>query len=201
MPICGRGALCPDSWSADDRRTAPMISVNATHVNATHRGRCVAAFVGRGMLLAMGDDLLLDFLRDRDTPCPACSYNLRNLTTNHCPECGHAMALGVRMPERSLKAWATLLIVCCLGAGLGLFAMAAMATMSIEKGIAYAASEIFWSEPAIGLAVTASLGALPMAVVVLAIRRHFVRMRPDTQVVVVVCAVSYVLIVYTVFFI
>ena len=141
----------------------------------------------------MGTDLLTDFLRDRDTPCPACSYNLRNLTTNRCPECGHAMTLGVRMPERSLKAWAALLSVCCLAAGLGLVAMGAITAMSIEHGIAYSIRQVFWGQPMAGLGVMASLVALPMTAGVLAMRRRFVRMRLATQWVIVACAILYAL--------
>ncbi|MFI4915974.1 MAG: hypothetical protein ACIAS6_05630 [Phycisphaerales bacterium JB060] len=38
---------------------------------------------------------LLDFLRERDAPCPVCGYNLRNLTTPVCPECRHDLVLTV----------------------------------------------------------------------------------------------------------
>jgi hypothetical protein len=38
---------------------------------------------------------LVEFLRDRDAPCPLCGYNLRNLTDNDCPECGHQLRLTV----------------------------------------------------------------------------------------------------------
>lgn len=39
--------------------------------------------------------LLLEFLRDRDAACPACGYNLRNLTRPVCPECRETLALTV----------------------------------------------------------------------------------------------------------
>lgn len=38
---------------------------------------------------------LVGFLQDRDTPCPLCGYNLRNLPDNVCPECRHALLLTV----------------------------------------------------------------------------------------------------------
>lgn len=41
------------------------------------------------------EELLLDFLRDHDAPCPVCNYNLRALTKPICPECGHSLALTV----------------------------------------------------------------------------------------------------------
>lgn len=31
---------------------------------------------------------LLEYLAERDVPCPGCGYNLRNLTGALCPECG-----------------------------------------------------------------------------------------------------------------
>jgi len=40
-------------------------------------------------------ELLLEFLRDRDAACPACGYNLRDLTRPVCPECREALALHV----------------------------------------------------------------------------------------------------------
>lgn len=39
--------------------------------------------------------LLLEFLQERDAPCPLCGYNLRNLTLPRCPECRHDLALAV----------------------------------------------------------------------------------------------------------
>lgn len=46
-------------------------------------------------------DLLLAFLRERDVPCPACGYNLRNLTRPQCPECRKelVLAVGLRKPR------------------------------------------------------------------------------------------------------
>jgi hypothetical protein len=39
--------------------------------------------------------LLLEFVRDRDVPCPRCGYNLRNLSAVACPECRETLALQV----------------------------------------------------------------------------------------------------------
>ncbi|MFI4882220.1 MAG: hypothetical protein ACIAQU_06505 [Phycisphaerales bacterium JB064] len=36
---------------------------------------------------------LREFVSGRDVPCPSCSYNLRDLTSAVCPECGEALAL------------------------------------------------------------------------------------------------------------
>jgi hypothetical protein len=40
-------------------------------------------------------DLLLDFLRDHEAPCPVCGYNLKALTRPVCPECGQELVLTV----------------------------------------------------------------------------------------------------------
>ncbi len=50
---------------------------------------------------ADGDKLLLEYVRDRDAPCPLCGYNLRNLSTTTCPECREALSLtvGFRKPR------------------------------------------------------------------------------------------------------
>jgi uncharacterized paraquat-inducible protein A len=39
--------------------------------------------------------LLLEFLHDRDATCPACGYNLRNLSRPVCPECRQDLTLTV----------------------------------------------------------------------------------------------------------
>ena len=40
---------------------------------------------------------LLDFVAERDAPCPLCGYNLRGLTTPTCPECRQPLRLQVGM--------------------------------------------------------------------------------------------------------
>jgi 4-amino-4-deoxy-L-arabinose transferase-like glycosyltransferase len=41
------------------------------------------------------EQLLINYLADRDAPCPVCGYNLRGLQRADCPECGHHLVLGV----------------------------------------------------------------------------------------------------------
>ena len=41
-------------------------------------------------------DLLQTYLAGHDERCPACHYNLRGTAGPNCPECGRALALGVR---------------------------------------------------------------------------------------------------------
>jgi len=39
--------------------------------------------------------MVVQFLADRDKPCPRCDYNLRGVQSDVCPECGHAVQLDV----------------------------------------------------------------------------------------------------------
>ena len=39
--------------------------------------------------------LLEEFLRHNDAPCPECDYNLRQLLSSTCPECGQELKLQV----------------------------------------------------------------------------------------------------------
>ena len=41
------------------------------------------------------DELLLEFLRQYESPCPVCGYNLKALTRPVCPECGQELKLAV----------------------------------------------------------------------------------------------------------
>jgi hypothetical protein len=48
-------------------------------------------------LAAAGDarEMLLAFLRQHESPCPVCGYNLKALTRPVCPECGQELVLAV----------------------------------------------------------------------------------------------------------
>jgi hypothetical protein len=41
------------------------------------------------------------YLAERDAPCPGCTYNLRGVTGDECPECGTRIELG--LVDRSLR--------------------------------------------------------------------------------------------------
>jgi len=62
-------------------------------------------------------ELLREFLAERDTPCPRCAYNIRALTGSGCPECGSDLELRVGLVEPRLGAYIALLVACCLGFG------------------------------------------------------------------------------------
>jgi len=50
-------------------------------------------------------ELLLRHLANEDSPCPACGYNLRDLTTSVCPECGKPLHWRMFIKEPSNKNW------------------------------------------------------------------------------------------------
>lgn len=49
----------------------------------------------QGAALSREQELLIEFLNDRDVPCPVCGYSLRALTLPICPECRHELKLTV----------------------------------------------------------------------------------------------------------
>jgi len=51
------------------------------------------------------DDLLRDYLAERDEPCPVCGYSLRGLTGPSCPECGASLRLAIAPQRAGDKAW------------------------------------------------------------------------------------------------
>ena len=47
-------------------------------------------------------ELLLEFLREHEAPCPLCGYNLKALVRPVCPECGQELVLAVGTPPLKL---------------------------------------------------------------------------------------------------
>lgn len=62
---------------------------------------------------------LLDFLARFEAHCPRCRYDLRQLTTCRCPECGTELRLDVHAAKERLGWWITALIGAGLPGGLG----------------------------------------------------------------------------------
>lgn len=63
------------------------------------------------------DPFLVQYLAERDTPCPGCGYNLRGLEQDRCPECGERLELRIGLAEARLAQFIGGLIG--LAAGLG----------------------------------------------------------------------------------
>lgn len=62
-------------------------------------------------------ELLRAFLAERDVACPGCGYNVRDLTSKRCPECGLELALQLALVEPKQAAFVAGLVG--IGAGLG----------------------------------------------------------------------------------
>lgn len=62
---------------------------------------------------------LVEFIRDRDVPCPLCGYNLRQNISARCPECGSALLLSVGLAEPFMAAWIMLAVSICLAPASG----------------------------------------------------------------------------------
>lgn len=65
-------------------------------------------------------DLLAAFLGGRDYPCPCCGYNLRDLTSDCCPECGDVLVLRVGSAHPRLAWFVTGLVGISVGFGFNL---------------------------------------------------------------------------------
>jgi hypothetical protein len=61
--------------------------------------------------------MLRQFLAGRDAPCPACSYNLRGLTTDRCPECNQPLTLQVALTEPKLASFVAGIVGLSCGPG------------------------------------------------------------------------------------
>jgi hypothetical protein len=60
-------------------------------------------------------DGLIEYLAQRDIPCPSCKYNLRGLKENRCPECNQELVLSVQLVEPKMGPF----IAVCVGLGTG----------------------------------------------------------------------------------
>jgi len=115
------------------------------------------------------DPWLIEFLRDRDQPCPLCRYNLRDLTSNRCPECGQMLQLLVEPREANQKFWIAICAPLLASAGVGLFLIGA----TIKRGISMVLSSE--EQIALPLAFAWFVLAIPQAIMVIVFRRRIVR--------------------------
>jgi hypothetical protein len=114
-------------------------------------------------------DRLIEFLHERDEPCPQCEYNLRNLLSPNCPECGHRLKLSVTLADVYLKAWIALLVSLCAGAGLGVLWILIIPRSGFpQKG---------WT----GAAILLHILMIPAAIWLLMNRRAFLRLTRGSQ--------------------
>jgi hypothetical protein len=120
--------------------------------------------------------MLLEFVHNRDAACPACGYNLRNLTRPVCPECRQALMLtvGLRKPPES----AFLLLTLAPGIFSGMCLALIVGTILIIPGAAPRGSI---PPPAILMLAFGALSGLSAAALFL-LRHRFVRLGRDVQI-------------------
>ena len=122
--------------------------------------------------MSRGDDPLLgEFLRGRDVPCPLCGYNLRDLTTPRCPECGRELRLSVGLVEPFLRAWIAATVASCACAGLGVLFL----YIVVREGFPGR------NEPMLGAVIVYFIVAIPQAMALLRWRRRFLRVSARLQ--------------------
>lgn len=61
--------------------------------------------------------LLRTYLAGRSAACPACTYDLRNLTGDRCPECGEVLLLRLTLEEPRQGAFITGLVALAASTG------------------------------------------------------------------------------------
>ncbi len=122
--------------------------------------------------LTSDGELLIAYLSQRDVPCPACGYNLRQLQRPSCPECGRDLLLSVGVVGGLSNAWITALISALAPAAIGLPFLIGLV---IVFGYGATLSDIT-DEPEgviVLLLVLYSALCIPITIMLLAMRKRF----------------------------
>jgi len=117
--------------------------------------------------------MLLEFLRDRNVPCPLCGYNLRGLLSARCPECGRDLELRVGLAEPRQGAWLTAQIAVAATGGIGCLALISICVNGWPQGMPHA-----WL---FNFAFIYYLGSIPVAALLLIKRRRYLRLPQPVQ--------------------
>ena len=120
------------------------------------------------------DTALLEFVSNRDVPCPLCHYNLRGLTIPRCPECGNGVRLTVGLVEVRMGAW-----ICALSAILPAAPFGLLLGYILLKNGLPPVRQLGQLGPgqiwAVALLIYAML-AVPGSALLLALRRKYIRL-------------------------
>jgi hypothetical protein len=102
-----------------------------------------------------GDASLEHFLAERDVACPGCGYNLRNLTSNRCPECAREIRLAIHLVEPR-QGWVIAGVI-GLSAGLGLSGLLVVYAIIMMLRIGHAPPGKFFGINACGAVIFGAL--------------------------------------------
>lgn len=116
-------------------------------------------------------ELITRFLKNREYGCPSCKYNLRDVTTGSCPECGKYLQLSIVPLERRDSVALPWLLSMALSLSVAPFA--AMVLGSEIRG----RRTLSWENIVYGLIV----GLLILAVPLLAGRQRFLNAKKRTR--------------------
>ena len=81
------------------------------------------------------EELLLEFLREFDAPCPTCGYNVKGLNRPFCPECNQELKLTIGVSRLRLG-WLFVAVLPGFFAGIaGFFLAVPTVAISVEDGV------------------------------------------------------------------
>jgi hypothetical protein len=119
--------------------------------------------------------MLVTWLSTHDARCPACKYNLRNLTQARCPECGLRISLSIVANEPHLRLWIATTILLCTDAGLGIFVLMYLIRTFLDN------LDVLHPELSEGVMELFFLATIPFATACLLLRRRFTRLKRSIQ--------------------
>ena len=125
--------------------------------------------------------LLLAWLSTHDAPCPACKYNLRNLTVPRCPECGRPLSLAITTAQPFLRTWIATVLFLCSNAFPSVYFW-----ISITHDLLQQRHVFFPDEWRFRFLTIFYLAATPLAVASLFLRQLFMRVPRPLQIVIVI---------------
>jgi hypothetical protein len=111
---------------------------------------------------------LLTFLADRDILCPICKYNLRQLQSTKCPECGSELKLSVGAVDVRMGLWVSALLAAAAPATFGLLFLIIIIASGEFPSFRYVPVSTM-------LLMLYVLAAIPATVFLIAGRRSFLR--------------------------
>lgn len=118
--------------------------------------------------------MLQIFLADRDVPCPACGYNIRQLQKDTCPECGRPLRLTIGIVGLS-NIWIATLLGAIVPAACGL-PFHILLLFAFSQGLALGDITSDPTGIVFLLLIVYTLCCVPISITLLAARRNFIRL-------------------------